>query len=52
MVTPTNINGVKAVVVDPTLREVSPLGYNFVVEFAKDNNLQVVDACLLPDAKT
>ena len=52
MVTPTNINGVKAVVVTPKLREVSPLGYNFVIEFAKDNNLQVVDACLLPDAKT
>jgi hypothetical protein len=51
MVTPTVVNGVKAVVVNHKLREVQPMAYNFVVEFAKDNNLQVVDACLLPDAK-
>jgi len=51
LVTPTVLNGVKAVVVDPKLREVQPMAYNFVVEFAKDNNLQVVDACLLPDEK-
>ena len=51
MVTPTVINGVKAVVVNSKLREMQPLAYNFVVEFAKDNDLQVADACLLPDEK-
>jgi hypothetical protein len=24
------------------------MAYNFVVEFAKDNDMQVVDACFLP----
>ena len=50
-VTPTVVNGVKAVVVNEGLREVQPMAYNFVKEFAKDNKLQVVEACLLPDEK-
>jgi hypothetical protein len=45
---PTIINGVKAVVVSNTLRKIEPLAYHFVVNFAKDNDLQVVDACFLP----
>lgn len=51
-VTPTVVNGVKAVVVNEGLREIQPMAYNFVKEFAKDNKLQVVEACLLPDEKT
>ena len=50
-VTPTVINGVKAVVVNEGLRDLQPMAYNFVKEFAADNKLQVVDACLLPDEK-
>jgi hypothetical protein len=50
-VTPTVVNGVKAVVVNEGLREIQPMAYNFVKEFAKDNKLQVVEACLLPDEK-
>ncbi|MGB9990958.1 DUF3579 domain-containing protein [Pseudoduganella rhizocola] len=49
LVRPTMINGVRAVVVSETLREIEPMAYNFVVEFAKDNKLQVVDACLVPE---
>lgn len=49
-VRPTFLNGVKAVAVNEQLRAVEPLAYHFVHEFAKDNNLQVVEACLLPDA--
>jgi hypothetical protein len=45
------VNGVKAVVVNEGLREIQPMAYNFVKEFAKDNKLQVVEACLLPDEK-
>jgi hypothetical protein len=45
---PTVVNGVKAVVVDNALRKIEPLAYHFVVSFAKDNDLQVVDACFLP----
>ncbi|UGQ47490.1 DUF3579 domain-containing protein [Massilia endophytica] len=49
LVRPIMINGVRAVVVSETLREVEPMAYNFVVNFAKDNKLQVVDACLVPE---
>jgi hypothetical protein len=45
---PTIVNGVKAVVVDNALQSVEPLAYHFVVNFAKDNDLQVVDACFVP----
>jgi hypothetical protein len=45
---PTIVNGVKAVVVDNALQNVEPLAYHFVVNFAKDNDLQMVDACFVP----
>lgn len=48
-VRPTLLNGVKSVVVNEDLREIQPLAYHFVVNFAKDNDLQVIDACLLPE---
>jgi hypothetical protein len=47
-VRPTLLNGVKAVVVNNDLKQLEPLAYHFVVNFAKDNDLQVVDACFLP----
>jgi len=47
-VRPTVLNGVKAVVVNNALRDLDALAYHFVVNFAKDNDLQVVDACFLP----
>ena len=47
-VRPTVVNGTKAVVVNAALRELEPLAFHFVVDFAKDNDLQVVDACFLP----
>ncbi|MES2832831.1 MAG: DUF3579 domain-containing protein [Pseudomonadota bacterium] len=50
-VKPTIFDGVKCVVVDEALRAVQPLAYHFVMNFAKDNDLQVVDACLLPDGE-
>jgi hypothetical protein len=45
---PTVVNGVKAVVVNNALKSVEPLAYHFVVNFAKDNDLQMVDACYVP----
>jgi hypothetical protein len=48
-VRPTLLNGVKSVVVNEDLREIEPMAYHFVVNFAKDNDLQVIDACLLPE---
>ena len=47
-VRPAMRNGVKAVVVSNALKELEPLAYHFVVDFANDNDLQVVDACFLP----
>ena len=46
-VRPTILNGEKAVVVFHKLKSIEPLAHHFVVDFAKDNNLQVVDACFL-----
>jgi hypothetical protein len=46
-VRPTMVNGLKAVVVSRALQTVEPLAYHFVVDFAKDNDLQVVDACFV-----
>jgi hypothetical protein len=47
-VRPTMINGVRSVVVNTALKQLEPLAFHFVVNFAKDNDLQVVDACELP----
>ncbi|HEY1057630.1 MAG TPA: DUF3579 domain-containing protein [Limnobacter sp.] len=46
---PIVMNNIKCVVVDERLREVEPMAFNFVLNFARDNDLQVLDACLLPD---
>lgn len=48
-VRPLLLNGVRSVVVNEALREIEPLAYHFVLSFAKDNDLQIIDACLLPD---
>jgi len=48
-VRPTQLNGSKAVAVNEELRNLEPLAYHFVLDFAKDNNLQVIEACLMPE---
>ena len=45
---PTTLDGVKCVVVNRDLRDHEPMAWDFVMNFAKDNDLQVVDGCLLP----
>ena len=47
---PRVINGVKCVIVSESLRDVEPMAWDFVMNFARDNQLQVAHACLLPDA--
>jgi hypothetical protein len=47
---PTSIDGVKCVVDNEALRDLEPMAWDFVMNFARDNDLQVVEACLLPDA--
>jgi hypothetical protein len=49
-VLPTIINGVRSVAVNEALRTIEPLAYHFVVNFAKDNDLQIVEACILPES--
>ncbi|MGL4574673.1 MAG: DUF3579 domain-containing protein [Burkholderiaceae bacterium] len=50
-VRPTMVGDVKCVVVDERLRDLEPLAYHFVLSFAKDNQLQTSEACLVPDVK-
>ena len=38
---PVRSEGVKCVVVDARLKEIEPMAYNFLLNFAKDNELQV-----------
>ena len=49
---PKVINGIKCVVVNEKLRDCEPMAWDFVLHFARDNDLQVVEACLLPDVPT
>lgn len=46
---PQVINGVKCVVLNQALRDYDAMAWDFVMNFARDNDLQVVEACLLPD---
>lgn len=46
---PTNLNGIKCIVLHRDLRDHEPMAWDFVLNFAKDNQLQVAEACLLPD---
>jgi len=46
---PRLINGIKCVIVNEALREIEPMAWDFVINFARDNELQVAEACLLPD---
>jgi hypothetical protein len=46
---PTTLGRDKCVVVHHDLREYNVMAWDFVMNFAKDNNLQVAEACLLPD---
>jgi len=45
---PRVVNGTKCVVVDPALRDYDVMAWDFVMNFARDNDLQTVEACWLP----
>ena len=40
---PTVVNGVKVVIVDRALRDAEPMAWDFCMNFARDNDLQVAD---------
>jgi Protein of unknown function (DUF3579) len=46
---PRVVDGVKCVIVSEELKGVEPMAWDFVMNFARDNDLQVVDAHPLPD---
>jgi len=46
---PRVIDGVKCVIVSEELRGIEPMAWDFVMNFARDNELQVFEACLLPE---
>jgi hypothetical protein len=48
---PRVIGGVKCVIVNEALKDIEPMAWDFVMNFARDNQLQVTDACLLPDER-
>jgi len=45
------IGGVKFVIVNEALKDIEPMAWDFVMNFARDNELQVSEACSLPDEK-
>ena len=47
---PRVVGGVKCDIVSEALREVEPMAWDFVMHFARDNDLPCVEGCLLPDA--
>jgi hypothetical protein len=40
---------VKCVVINEKIKTIEPMAWHFVMNFAKDNDLQVTEACLLAD---
>lgn len=45
------LDGVKSVVIAGELDQVAPLAYQFGVDFAKNNKLQLANACFIPETK-
>ena len=46
---PTTLGGVKCVVVNRDLRDYDVMAWDFCLNFARDNDLQTIEACLLPN---
>ncbi len=47
-VRPVTIGQVKCVIVDERLRDLEPMAFSFVMNFARDNALPVTEGCALP----
>jgi hypothetical protein len=47
---PTIVDGVRCLVVSESLRDIEPMAFDFLMNFARDNHLDVIDACLTDDA--
>ncbi len=49
-VRPTMIGDINVVILDSRLRDIEPMAFDFVLNFAKNNDLTVTEACELPAA--
>lgn len=47
-VRPTVLGDLKAVILDEHLRETEPMAFDFVIGFARDNDLLITQACEYP----
>ena len=45
---PTAVGGVKCVIVNEALKAIEPMAWDFVMNFARDNQLQLGEVCALP----
>ncbi|MDU0809858.1 MAG: DUF3579 domain-containing protein [Burkholderia sp.] len=48
-VKPTLLGSIKCAILDSRLRDIEPLAFDFVMNFAKDNDLVVTEMCTLSD---
>ena len=48
---PQVVDGVKCVLVNEALKDIEPMAWDFVMSFARDNDLPVNEVCVLPDTK-
>ena len=49
---PQLVDGVKCVLVSEALKGIEPMAWDFVMNFARDNHLQLAEVCALPEAAT
>jgi hypothetical protein len=49
---PTVVDDIKCVIVSEALRGVEPMAWDFVMNFARDNELQFGEVCVLPAPPT
>jgi hypothetical protein len=47
---PTVVDGVRCLVVSESLRDIEPMAFDFLLNFARDNRLDVFEACLTDPA--
>jgi hypothetical protein len=48
---PQVVDGVKCVLVNEALKDIEPMAWDFVMNFARDNQLPVNEVCVLPAAE-
>jgi hypothetical protein len=46
---PQVVDGVKCVLVNEALKDIEPMAWDFVMNFARDNQLPVNEVCVLPE---